>query len=130
MNYTLTLTKEIGKLWILKDVEPFRKDFERFFEEDLGHDIGKLMTCGCTNYVLDILSGGDKKMQLEIRMSSERLDLPVHVEFERVKSCKLAAQYHVNNCPGKPQMEAWVSASAREIFREFPAFAYIRKKAL
>ena len=54
-NYTLTFTKEIGKLWILKDFTPLGKNFARFFDENLGHDIGKLMTVGCPNYVLDRL---------------------------------------------------------------------------
>jgi hypothetical protein len=35
----------------------------------------------------------------------------------------------VNNCPGKPQLEAWVNGSIREIIKTFPAFAYIKKKA-
>lgn len=126
-NYTLTLTKEIGKLWILKDIDPFRKNFERFFDEDLGHDIGKLMTCGCTNYVLDILAGEEKKMLIDLRIASERVDMPGYVEFELKDPCRLAAKYHVNNCPGKPQLQAWVSSSAKEILREYPAFAYIKK---
>lgn len=56
-NYTLTFIKETGKLWILKDFAPLGKNFERFFEENLGHDIGKLSSVGCPNYVLDILAG-------------------------------------------------------------------------
>ena len=53
-NYTLTFTKESGNLWILKDFDPLGKSFERFFEENLGHDIGKLMICGCANYIPSI----------------------------------------------------------------------------
>ena len=55
-NYTLTFTKETGKLWILKDFAPLGKSFARFFDENLGHDIGKLITVGCPNYVLDLLA--------------------------------------------------------------------------
>lgn len=127
-NYTLTLTKEIGKLWILKDVDPFRKNFERFFNEDLGHDIGKLMTCGCTNFVLDILAGEDKKMVIDIRMAAERIELPGYVEFELVETGTLAAQYLVNGCPGMPQLQAWLNHSAKVIFKEYPKFAYIRRQ--
>ena len=128
-NYTLTLTKEIGKLWILKDIHPFRKNFELFFDQDLGHDIGRVMTCGCTNHVLDILAGEEKRIEIDFRTAKERMDLPGYVEFELVKPCSLAAEYLVNNCPGRPQMQAWVNASVRQIFREYPAFAYIKKKA-
>ena len=125
---TLVLTKEIGKLWILKDVTPFRKNFEQFFDKELGHDIGKLMTCGCANDVLDILAAGDTKMEVDLRMSSERVELPDYVEFALVEPCPLAAKYYVNNCPGRPRMVAWVSASAKEIFKPYPVFAYIKKK--
>lgn len=126
-NYTLTLTKEIGNLWILKDINPFRTNFERFFDEKLGHDIGKLMTCGCTNYVLDILAGEDKKMVIDFRMAHDRVELPGFVEFELVEPGRLAAKYHVNNCPEKPQLQAWVNDSARVIFKEYPKFAYIKR---
>jgi len=126
-NHTLTLTKEIGKLWILKDIEPFRKNFERFFDDNLGHDIGKLTTCGCTNYVLDILAGEDKTMVIDFRMAQERVELPGFVEFELVEPGSLAAMYHVNNCPGMPQLKAWVNDSVRVIFNEYPKFAYIKR---
>lgn len=127
-NHTLTLTKEIGKLWILKDINPFRKNFNQFFNENLGHDIGKLMTCGCTNYVLDILAGEDKNMVIDFRMAQERMELPGFVEFELIEPGSLAAKYYVNNCPGKPQLQAWVNDSVKVIFKEYPKFAYIQKK--
>lgn len=127
-NHTLTLTKEIGKLWILKDINPFRKNFNQFFNENLGHDIGKLMTCGCTNYVLDILAGEDKNMVIDFRMAQERVELPGFVEFELIEPGSLTAKYHVNNCPGKPQLQAWVNDSVKVIFKEYPKFAYIQKK--
>lgn len=126
-NYTLTLTKEIGKLWILKDFAPLGKNFERFFEENLGHDIGKLVSIGCPNYVLDILAGEDKKMEIELKVAAEREELPGFVEFELVAPYRLSAKYYVNNCPGKPQLEAWVSNTAKDFLKEYPAFAYIRK---
>lgn len=126
-NHTLTLSREMGRLWILKDIKPFRKNFERFFEENLGHDIGKLVTCGCPNYVLDILADEDKKMDIDFRMAQERVELPGFVEFELVETGNQAAKYHVNDCPGKPQLEAWVSDSFKQIFKEYPRFAYIKK---
>ena len=126
-NFTLTLIKEIGKLWILKGIDPFRKNFDRFFEEDLRHDIGKLITVGCTNYVLDILSGEEKRMDIDLRVASERVELPGYVEFELVSTSSLSAKYYVNGCPGKPQLEAWVSNTVKDILREYPAFAYIKK---
>ncbi|MBR6002153.1 MAG: hypothetical protein IK045_04755 [Bacteroidales bacterium] len=127
-NYTLTLTKEIGKLWMLKNVKPFHKDFELFFEQDLGRDFGKLMTCGCTNYVLDLLAGEAKKMELDFRIAPKRIEMPGYVEFELVATYNLSAKYHVNNCPGEPQLQAWAGTSTRQIFKEYPVFAYIRKK--
>lgn len=39
-----------------------------------------------------------------------------------------SARYYVNNCPGKPQLEAWISSACKQIFKEYPAFAYIKKK--
>ena len=127
-NYTLTFTKEIGKLWILSDFTPFGKSFEKFFDENLGHDIGKLISVGCPNYVLDILAGEDKKMEIDLRVATERVILPDFVEFELVTPCRLSAKYYVNNCPGKPQLEAWVSNTAKDFLREYPAFAYIKRK--
>ena len=127
-NYTLTFSKEIGKLWILRDFTPFGKNFDRFFDENLGHDIGKLITVGCPNYVLDILAGEDKRMEIELRVASERVELPGFVEFELATPCRLSAKYYVNNCPGKPQLEAWVSNTAKAFLKDYPAFAYIRRK--
>ena len=127
-NYTLTFTKETGKHWILKDFAPLGKNFERFFEENLGHDIGKLVIVGCPNYVLDILAGEDRKMDIELRVAAERVELPGFVEFELVTPCRLSAKYHVNNCPGKPQLEAWVSDTAKAFLKDYPTFAYIRRK--
>ena len=126
-SQTLTLTKEIGTQWIIKDINPFRKVFERYFDEDLGHDVSKLTACGCMNYVLSILAGDNKVMDLELRMSDERVDLTGYVEFELVDPGHLAAKYYVNNCPGCPQLVAWVNASAKKIFKGYPAFAYIKK---
>lgn len=126
-NYTLTFTKEIGKLWILKDFAPLGKNFARFFDENLGHDIGKLMTVGCPNYVLDTLADGQNRLEIDLRIAAERVDLPGYVEFERVDTGSLSAKYHVNNCPGKPQLEAWVSNTVKAFLKEYPAFAYIKK---
>lgn len=125
---TVTLSKEIGKLWIIKDVNPFHTKFERFYEEDLFHDISKLTAIGGTNYVLDILAGEDKLMDIELIMADERQDFPGCVEFQLADTGFQAARYLVNGCPGRPQLEAWVNAPFRQIFREYPAFAYIRKK--
>jgi len=125
---TVTLKKEIGKLWIVEDVIPFHKRFERFFEEDLGHDIGKLTLIGTANYVLDLLAGGQKHLSLELVLADGRLKLPDAIEFELVEVGSLSAKYYVNNCPDHPQLEAWISSSAKKIFKEYPAFAYIWKK--
>ena len=76
-----------------------------------------------------ILAGEEKRIEIDFRTAKVRMDLPDYVEFELVKPCSLAAEYLVNNCPGRPQMQAWVNASVRQIFREYPAFAYIKKKA-
>ena len=127
-NHTLTLTKEIGKLWIIEDITPFGKKFELFFDEKLNHDISKLTFIGAANHVLDILAGDAKRMDIELIMADERMDLPGYVEFERVDPSRLAAKYHVNHCPGTPQLEAWIGSSCKEIFKEYPAFAYIKKK--
>lgn len=127
-NFTITLSKEIGNIWIIEDITPFHKKFKQFFDKELGHDIGKLMTCGCPNYVLDILAGDVKRMDIDLRLAEERLDLPDFVEFELVEPCSLSAKYLVNNCPGRPQLIAWANGSTKEIFNEYPAFAYIKKK--
>ena len=127
-NHTLTLTKEIGNLWIIEDIIPFGKKFDRFFDEKLGHDISKLTFIGAANYVLDILAGDAKRMDIELCMASERMDLPDCVEFALADTGSLSAKYLVNNCPGEPQMVAWISSSAKQIFKDYPAFAYIKKK--
>lgn len=135
-THTITLTKEIGKLWIIEDIKPFDikatnplgKKFSRFFDEDLGHDICKLTFIGATNYVLNTLAGDVKRMDIELCMTSERMDLPGYVEFARVEIGSQSAKYHVNDCPGKPQLEAWISSACKQIFKDYPAFAYIRKK--
>lgn len=80
-NYTLTFTKEIGKL----------------------------IAIGCPNYVLDILAGEQKQLEIDLRISPERVEMPGFVEFELVGTGSLSAKYYVNDCPGKPQLEAWVS---------------------
>jgi hypothetical protein len=66
-------------------------------------------------------------MSIELKISEERLNLPGFVEFELVAPFNLSAKYHVNNCPGCPQMEAWFNSSVKEIFRQYPTFAYIKK---
>ena len=127
-NHTLTLTKEIGNLWIIEDINPFGKKFERFFDENLSHDISKLTFIGAANLVLDILAGDAKRMDIELCMSTEKMDRPDCVEFALVDPGHLSAKYHVNNCPGKPQLVAWIGSPCKEIFKEYPAFAYIKKK--
>ena len=127
-NHVLSLTKEIGNLWIIEDINPFGKKFDRFFDEKLGHDISKLTFIGAANYVLDILAGDAKRMDIELCMASERMDLPDCVEFALSDTGSLSAKYLVNNCPGEPQMLAWISSSAKQIFKDYPAFAYIKKK--
>ena len=126
-NYTLSLSKKIGKLWILEDVTPFFKPFKTYYFQEMGHDICKVTTSGTGNMVLDILADGDTEMNIELRISEERLNLPGFVEFELVAPFNLSAKYHVNNCPGCPQMEAWFNSSVKEIFRQYPTFAYIKK---
>lgn len=128
-SHTLTLTKEIGNLWIIENIDPFGMKFDRFFDEKLGHDIHKLTFIGAANSVLDILAGDAKRMDIELCMSSERLERPDCVEFVLVEMGSQSAKYHVNNCPGKPQRQAWISSACKQIFKEYPAFAYIRKKS-
>lgn len=99
-NYTLTFTKEIGKL----------------------------ITVGCPNYVLDLLAGEEKQLEIDLWIAAERVELPDFVEFERVDTGSLSAKYHVNNCLEKTQREAWVSNAVMAFLKEYPAFAYIRKK--
>jgi len=91
-------SKTIGKLWTLDNVMPFRKAFQIYYFDDMGHDLCKITACGAGN-----------------------------VEFELVQPCRLAAGYLVNNCPGCPQLEAWGNASIKEIVRQYPLFAYIKK---
>lgn len=128
-DYTLTLSKKIGKLWMLDDVTPFQKKFQSYFSNEMGHDFCKVTTCGAGNYVLDILAEGETEMVIDLKISKERVNLPDYVEFELIQPCNLAAKYHVNNCPGKPQLEAWFNASIKEIVKQYPAFAYIKKTA-
>ena len=127
-NHTLTLNKENGNLWILKDITTFGKKFEQFFDENLGHDISKLTLISAVSYVLDILSDGAKQMDVELCLAEERLTLPGYVEFALVDPGRQAAKYYVNGCPGCPQLQAWVNASVKKFFKDYPAFAYIRKK--
>jgi len=127
-NYTLTLTKEIGNVWILENIQPFHKDFKVYYDQEMGHDIVKLTVIGATGYVLDILAGDRKRMDIDLRVAAERMDLPDYVEFELVQPSRSSAKYLVNNCPGKPQLIAWVNASVRQIIREYPVFAYIKRK--
>jgi len=126
-NYTLNISKEIGDIWTIKDINPLRHKFEKFFDEDLSHDISKITFVGATSFVLDILAGDTKRMDIDLRTSAERVELPGYIEFELVEACKLSAKYYVNDCPGQPQLQAWINASCKQIFREYPAFAYIKK---
>ena len=128
-NYTLYFSKKIGKLWMLEDVTPFVKPFRSYFSQEMGNDFCKVTACGAGNYVLDMLADGETEMAINLRISKERVNLPDFVEFELVRPCNLAAKYHVNNCPGRPQMEAWFNASIKQIVKEYPAFAYIKKIA-
>lgn len=126
-NYTISLSKVIGKLWIANDINPFRKPFELFYDKELGHDVGNVMTCGATNDILDILAAGETRMSIDLRIATERIAMSGYVEFEFVQAFNLSAKYLVNNCPGRPQMIAWVNSSARVIFKDYPLFAYIKK---
>ena len=129
-NYTLSFSKKIGKLWMLDDVTPFQKKFQNYFFDDMGHDLCKVTACGAGNYVLDILAGGQTEMTIDLRISEERVDMPDFVEFELIDPCNLAAKYYVNNCPGHPQLQAWFNASIKEIVKQYPPFAYIRKSSV
>ena len=124
----LTFAKEIGALWILKDITPFHWKFPDFFDKILNNDILALTTIGVVNDVLDILAGDDRILKLELILASGRRNLPDCVEFSLVDPGNLAAKYYVDNCPGRPRMVGWVNATAKEFFNGFPAFAYIRKK--
>ncbi|MBR0297403.1 MAG: hypothetical protein IJR01_00315 [Bacteroidales bacterium] len=126
-NYTLSLTKYIGKLWKLVDVKPFYKPFQEHYYDEMDHDFCKVMSCGAENDVLDILANGEKELCIDLRISKERIALPDYVEFELVAPYNLSAKYHVNNCLGRPQMEAWFNASVKEIVRTYPPFAYIKR---
>lgn len=128
-NLTLSLSKEIGNLWIVTDVDPLPsvKKFPKFFEEDLDNDIAKLTTFGAVTLVLDILAGEDKVMDVDVVMADARVDLPGSVEFELVDPGVMAAKYFVNNCPGHPRLIAWMNVSAKQLIRGFPAFAYVRR---
>ena len=128
-DYTLSFSKKSGKLWILDDVTPFFKKFQRYYFDEMGHDLCKIMACGTGNYVLDILSEGENEMRVELKISKERVELPGYVEFELVQPTALAAKYHVNNCPGHPQLEAWFNASIKQIIKQYPPFAYIKRIA-
>ena len=127
-NYTLSFSRNYGKLWMLDDITPFYRKFQHHFDEKMGHDFLKLTVCGASNQVLDIIAEGDREMKVELVLSDERIDLPGHVEFQLVTPGNQASRYHVNNCPGMPQLVAWVNASVKEIIKAYPVFAYIRKK--
>ena len=45
-NYTLSLSKKTGKLWILEDVTPFFKPFKTYYFQEMGHYICKITTSG------------------------------------------------------------------------------------
>lgn len=127
-DYTLTFSKKIGKLWMLDDVTPFPKRFQTYFFDEMGHDFCKITACGAGNYVLDILAEGGTELAIELKISKERVSLPDYVEFELIQPYDLSAKYHVNNCPGCPQLEAWFNASIKQIVRQYPPFAYIKKR--
>ena len=114
---------------MLDDITPFYRKFQSHFDEKMGHDLLKLTVIGAANQVLDILAGDDKEMKVDLVISDERMDIPGYVEFELVTPGGLAAKYHVNSCPGMPQLVAWSNASVKEIIKTYPAFAYIKKKA-
>ena len=126
-DYTLTFSKKTGKLWMLEDVTPFPKKFQHYFFDEMGHDFCKVTVCGAGNYVLDILASGEQEMTVELKISDKRVTLPDYVEFELVAPYNLSAKYHVNNCPDRPQLEAWFNASIKQIVKQYPPFAYIKK---
>lgn len=128
INRTLTLSKKYGNLWMLDDVQPYYKRFMTHFDEKMGHDVVKLTVGVVGSLVLDILSGGDTVMAVELVTSDGRVAMPGFVEFELAAPGRLASKYYVNGCPGMPQLVAWFNASVKEIIKDFPAFAYIRKK--
>lgn len=122
-------TYKVRTLTLIKNPEhPVWETWEYFIDK-MGRDICKITSCGPGNLVLDILSGGANGMQVELRISNERIEMPGYVEFELIRPCSLAARYHVNNCPGRPQLEAWFNASVKQIVGQYPPFAYIRKIA-
>ena len=126
---TLTLSKNIGNLWILDDVTPYYRKFQLHFDEKMSNDILKLTVGVVGSKVLDILADGVKEMELELVTCDNRLKMPGCVEFELECEGTLASKYYVNDCPGMPRLEAWINGSIREIIKSFPAFAYIRKKS-
>ena len=125
---TLSFSKNYGKLWMLDDVTPYYKKFQTHFDEKMGHDLLKLTVGVVGSKVLDILADGAKEMDIELVTSDERIMMPGYVEFELADSGHLASKYYVNNCPGMPQLEAWVNGSVKEIIKSYPAFAYIRRR--
>ena len=127
-DYTLTFSKNYGRLWMLDDITPYYTRFQKHFADKMGNDNLKLTVIAAANRVLDILAGGETEMKIELRIAEERVKLPDYVEFERVDIGTNAAKYLVNGCPGAPQMIAWTNASVKEIIKDYPAFAYIRKK--
>lgn len=129
-DYTLSLSKHFGRLWMLDDITPFYKKFQNHFSGEMGGDYLKITTCGAGNHVLDILAGEDRDMEIELRISPERVKLPGYVEFELASEGKMAAKYYVNDCPGVPQLAAWFNVSVKEIVKGFPPFAYIRRKQI
>ena len=129
INRALTLSRNFGKLWMLDDIKPYYVDFKKHFDEKMGHDLLKLTVGVVGSKVLDILADGVKEMDVELVISDERLKMADYVEFELVEQDCFAAKYHVNNCPGTPQLQAWINGTVKEIIKAYPAFAYIRKKA-
>jgi hypothetical protein len=128
INRTLTFSKNIGNLWMLDDIQPYYKRFQTHFDEEMGHDLLKLTVGVVGSKVLDILADGAKKMDIEMVTSEERIQMPGYVEFELVNEGNLASKYYVNDCPGMPQLEAWVNGSVKEIIKSYPAYAYIRRR--
>jgi len=127
-DYTLTFSKNYGRLWMLDDITPYYTSFQKHFADRMGGDYLKVTVCGASNRVLDALAGGETQMNVELKISAERVKLPGYVELQLVDPGRKAARYLVNGCPGAPQLIAWVNASIKEIIGNYPTFAYIRKK--
>jgi len=130
INRTLTLSKNYGRLWMLDDVQPYYKKFQTHFDEKMGHDLLKLTVGIVGSKVLDILAEGVKEMNVELVTSDERIKMPGYVEFELVNEGNLASKYYVNNCHGKPQLEAWFNGTVRQIIKNIPRLCLYQEKGI